>query len=151
MVPWPIRWRQHALAAQRERKKSRYQCPFGIPCPLAMHDHDHVAHVEHLGAVVAVVQQQHPAHQHGRCQRPPCCWWRDFGGGGLSAAPSCARTVSPRPCGEPTPRRPRQATGSPYAFIEMPRALLASPCAPLARTVHFAGEDWPVSRHSGRV
>ena len=46
MVPWPIRWRQHALAAQRERKKSRYQCPFGIPCPLAMHDHDHVAHVE---------------------------------------------------------------------------------------------------------
>ena len=91
MVPWPIRWRQHALAAQRERKKSRYQCPFGIPCPLAMHDHDHVAHVEHLGAVVAVVQQQHPAHQHGRCQRPPLLLvagfrrWRALGSAELRA------------------------------------------------------------------
>ena len=91
MVPWPIRWRQHALAAQRERKKYRYQCPFGIPCPLAMHDHDHVAHVEHLGAVVAVVQQQHPAHQHGRCQRPPLLLvagfrrWRALGSAELRA------------------------------------------------------------------
>ena len=67
---------------------------------LAMHDHDHVAHVEHLGAVVAVVQQQHPAHQHGRCQRPPCCWWRAFGGAELRAhrffAPQ-RRAVVPAP------------------------------------------------------